>query len=47
MTEWKRCSCKTGDHDLDGTPDHCLNNAGKGHRLCSDCRKPYGQKKGR
>jgi len=37
---YRRCQCKTGDHDLDGKPDRCLNNAGKGHRLCSDCRLP-------
>jgi hypothetical protein len=37
---YRRCQCKTGDHDLDGKPDHCLNDAGKGHRLCDDCRKP-------
>ena len=39
MNGYKRCQCKHGDHDLDGKPDHCLNDAGKGHRLCADCRK--------
>ncbi len=39
MTTYVRCQCKHGDHDLDGKPDHCLNDAGKGHRLCKDCRR--------
>ena len=45
MNTYNRCQCKHGDHDLDGKPDHCLNDAGKGHRLCVDCRKPYGGKR--
>ncbi len=40
VMKYNRCQCKHGDHDLDGKPDRCLNNAGNGHRVCANCRKP-------